>query len=120
MDGTTRTGSDFLPELTDQNWKMVGAADFNSDGKPDLLWRNTANGQNAVWYMDGTTRTGSGFLPQLADQNWMMVVRPTSTATASLTYSGEIPQTGRTLSGIWTGQLAPALASYPNSPTKTG
>ncbi len=29
--------------------------DFNADGKPDLVWRNTATGQNAVWYMNGVT-----------------------------------------------------------------
>ena len=29
--------------------------DFNSDGKTDILWRNTATGENAYWYMNGTT-----------------------------------------------------------------
>ena len=33
--------------------------DFNSDGKPDILWRNTATGENAYWYMNGTTIAGS-------------------------------------------------------------
>jgi len=72
MDGTTRTGSDFLPELSDQTWKMGGTGDFNNDGKADILWRNTATGLNAVWYMDGATRTGSAFLPELVDQSWTM------------------------------------------------
>jgi hypothetical protein len=26
--------------------------DFNNDGQGDILWRNYANGKNAVWYMD--------------------------------------------------------------------
>jgi len=73
MDGTTRTGSDFLPELADLNWQLVGTGDFDSDGKPDILWRNSSTGLNAVWYMDGATRTGSSFLLQLADLNWQMV-----------------------------------------------
>jgi hypothetical protein len=37
--------------------------DFNSDGKPDILWRNTATGQNAVWYMNGVTFTSGVLLP---------------------------------------------------------
>jgi CARDB/FG-GAP-like repeat/Bacterial pre-peptidase C-terminal domain len=31
-------------------------ADFNNDGKADLLWRNTQTGQTAVWLLDGLTR----------------------------------------------------------------
>lgn len=73
LEGVTRTGSAYIPSMTDQNWQIVGRGDFNSDGKPDILWRNTSNGQIAVWYMDGATRTGSAFLPTLTDQNWKIV-----------------------------------------------
>jgi len=38
-------------------------ADFNADGKPDILWRNTTTGANVVWFMDGTTITGAADLP---------------------------------------------------------
>jgi hypothetical protein len=34
------------------NWHKGGMADFNADGVPDILWRNT-NGINVIWYMDG-------------------------------------------------------------------
>ena len=33
--------------------------DFNNDGNADLVWRNSSNGQNVVWYMDNTTRIGN-------------------------------------------------------------
>jgi hypothetical protein len=33
------------------NWDKAGIADFNADGVPDILWRNTS-GSNIVWYMD--------------------------------------------------------------------
>ena len=33
------------------NWRRGGIADFNADGAPDILWRNT-NGMNVIWYMD--------------------------------------------------------------------
>jgi hypothetical protein len=35
-----------------KNWHKGGIADFNNDGVPDILWRNT-NGINVIWYMDG-------------------------------------------------------------------
>ena len=38
-------------------WTVVGVADFNHDGIPDLLWENEASRQVVVWY---TTNTGPG------------------------------------------------------------
>ncbi len=32
---------------------LVGAADFNGDGHPDLVWQYQSTGQVAVWYMGG-------------------------------------------------------------------
>jgi hypothetical protein len=64
MNGVTLTGTAFLPSSAPgSGWQIVGVADFNSDGKPDLLWRNSLSGQNAVWYMNGVTLTGTAFLP---------------------------------------------------------
>ena len=71
--GATRTGSAFLDPMYDQNWRIVGTGDFNSDSQPDLVWRNTTSGDNAVWYMNGATRTGSAFLDPLYDQNWQLI-----------------------------------------------
>ncbi len=47
--------------------------DFNGDGKPDILWRNAATGENYVWYLDGVTVLGGGSLPMVTDQNWKIV-----------------------------------------------
>lgn len=37
-------------------WEIEGLADFTQDNTPDILWRNYATGENAVWRMkiDGT------------------------------------------------------------------
>jgi hypothetical protein len=46
-------------------WSIVGTADFNGDGSPDVLWRNT-NGDVVVWFTNGTTVTSSlnlGIIP---------------------------------------------------------
>ncbi len=38
----------------DHVWSIVGQHDFNGDGKPDILWRDTS-GNLAIWEMNGTT-----------------------------------------------------------------
>jgi hypothetical protein len=63
------------PQLPDSNWKIVGADDFDGDGKPDLVWQNLSTGHIGVWFMDGVTQTGwSYFAPaQVVDTNWRIV-----------------------------------------------
>jgi hypothetical protein len=34
-------------------WKIVGAADFDFDGHPDLLWQNDDTREAWIWYMGG-------------------------------------------------------------------
>jgi Ca2+-binding RTX toxin-like protein len=44
--------------------------DFNRDGSTDILWRNGATGQNAVWQMNGTNLSQATFITPVADSNW--------------------------------------------------
>ena len=37
------------------SWDIVGAADFNGDGKTDILWQNSVSGQRVIWLMNGTS-----------------------------------------------------------------
>lgn len=50
--GTDRLDFGFIngPEL---GWRLVTSADFNGDGRPDLVWQNEATRQATVWYMGG-------------------------------------------------------------------
>jgi hypothetical protein len=34
------------------NWQIVGAADFNGDGRADILWRDSNTGTVAIWVLD--------------------------------------------------------------------
>jgi FtsP/CotA-like multicopper oxidase with cupredoxin domain len=67
------TGFTYFTSITDLSWKIVGTGDFNGDGKIDILWRNLATGQNAVWYMNGSAYAGYVYLPAVTDLNWTIV-----------------------------------------------
>jgi hypothetical protein len=47
--------------------------DFNNDGNPDLIWRNSVTGANRIWLMNGTTPVSSVALPAVPDLNWEIV-----------------------------------------------
>ncbi len=44
--------------------------DFNGDGRSDLAWRNSATGEDYLWFMNGTQLGSSGPTLTLADQAW--------------------------------------------------
>ncbi|MBL0141451.1 MAG: VCBS repeat-containing protein [Betaproteobacteria bacterium] len=58
----------------DPVWEVVQIADWNGDGKPDLLFRNAATGLVFVWYLNGITLGGSDFVTQI-DPSWEIVPR---------------------------------------------
>ncbi|XGW00223.1 MAG: cadherin-like domain-containing protein [Leptolyngbya sp. BL-A-14] len=73
MNGTTKIGSVNIPPVADLNWKMQGVVDLNNDGNADLLWRNFANGQNAVWFFKGASFASSTPLIVGTDTNWRAI-----------------------------------------------
>ncbi len=62
-------GNDILN--ANRDFISVGA-DFDSDRKADLLWRNADTGENVVWRLDGTSLVGSDSLFTVPDRNWTM------------------------------------------------
>ncbi|MBW4507509.1 MAG: FG-GAP repeat protein [Scytonematopsis contorta HA4267-MV1] len=78
LNGATLTAANLITPVTDKNWVMVASADFNGDGKDDLLWRNYNNGENAIWLKDGNnlnsfSSAGAKFITQVADTSWKMI-----------------------------------------------
>jgi len=59
-----------FPAVADLNWHIVGAGDFNGDGKQDIVWRNFATGADTVWLMNGATFLSSLTLPSVTDLAW--------------------------------------------------
>jgi hypothetical protein len=71
MNGTAfASAADITPLEDDPNWVIAGVLDYNTDAKPDILWRNTVSGQNRLWLMDGVTRTNTVNLPTVTDIAW--------------------------------------------------
>ena len=72
MEGTTIKPSEgYLRTVADQDWQVAGIGDLNGDGKDDIVWRNTATGENYFYPMSGLVILGSeGYLRTVADQNW--------------------------------------------------
>ena len=68
-------------QVTDTRWSVAAVADFDGDGRTDVLWRyaNSAdaadplNGTLYEWSMNGTTVASSGLLSQQASGNWQVV-----------------------------------------------
>jgi FG-GAP-like repeat len=53
------------------NWTVVGVADFNGDGKSDIVWRDTA-GDTAIWLMNGAAASSTGGLGNIGT-TWSIV-----------------------------------------------
>ena len=53
--------------------RLVGADDFNSDSKADILWENTANRALSVWLMDGVVNTSTVKLTNTVAPGWHAV-----------------------------------------------
>src|SRR3989454_10351684 len=52
---------------------QAGGADFNGDGKADVLWRHALSGEVYVWLMNGAAIAASGSLGTVPDLNWKIV-----------------------------------------------
>jgi hypothetical protein len=67
MDGTRIKHSGFVNNGTEAvgepgpDWHVADTADFDGDGKNDVLWR-TDSGSLAIWELDGTRIKFNGFV----------------------------------------------------------
>ncbi len=74
MDRLVVTGGAYLTpnRFADTRWQIRAVADFNADGRSDILWHHQITGDLYVWFLNGTVTTGGGYLTpsRLADTNW--------------------------------------------------
>ena len=76
MDGLRLIDSALLGpgQVADPDWTIVGAGDFNSDGRNDLVWHHR-QGWIAVWFMNGAQQLGTALpsVDRVADTDWDIV-----------------------------------------------
>ncbi|MBF0317524.1 MAG: VCBS repeat-containing protein [Nitrospirae bacterium] len=65
--GTTPT-----PTPTPTPTQLGKRADFNGDGKSDILWHNNTTGQVAIWLMNGSTISSVDFPATVSDPSWLI------------------------------------------------
>ena len=72
-DGTIKSESIVGRGFGDNNWKIEAVADFNRDGKSDIVLRNALSGQNLLWTMDGSSIASEALIGRdIAGADWQI------------------------------------------------
>jgi hypothetical protein len=72
MDGNTpQDVLEIQISVPDPNWQIEGVGDFDGDlTRDDIIWRNSATGDNIIWFLDDATPTTSRFLTPVPDPDF--------------------------------------------------
>jgi hypothetical protein len=75
LNGRAILGSEgYTRTVADLEWQVAMAADFNNDGRADVLWRNAATGENYLYLMDGTViLPAEGFIRTVDNSSWQVL-----------------------------------------------
>jgi len=74
--GNVFQGWNYVTTASVPGWRVVGTADFNADGKPDLIWQHDTTRQVVVWYLGGAQGTifqSWGYLSSTGVPGWNVV-----------------------------------------------
>jgi hypothetical protein len=69
MNGATPLTEQLVGKNPGSSWQILGAGDYNGDGKSDILWQND-NGQASIWLMNGTNPTFEGLVGTNPGPTW--------------------------------------------------
>ena len=62
------TGAFRLLPTVPTAWQIATTGDFNSDGMPDLVWQNIADGMRSIWFLQENGGYTYAVLPQVSVQ----------------------------------------------------
>jgi chitodextrinase len=68
--GTVSAAATGVATAIDAIWAVAGVADFDGDGKADVLWRNSATGENMLWLMNGGVIASGVAVKAIPDLTW--------------------------------------------------
>ena len=68
--GTTLLRSETISPLSAMGWNVIGAADLNGDGHPDLLLQNSSTRQVMVAYLGGSSGTAVTATQELSSSSF--------------------------------------------------
>lgn len=69
--GCSLDNVDWRKQVPYTQWRPCALGDFNNDGKDDVIWRNSAQGRNAVVYPSGSeTALDYELLPSFEGPEW--------------------------------------------------
>ena len=73
MNRTVYVSNATLATVPDPGWKVVAMADFNNDGRADLVFQNTTTNQIALWYLKDFAFIGGAILLPIPDADYKIV-----------------------------------------------
>lgn len=73
MDGETLlAGPVVSPAPASRDWQVAGVADFDRDGRSDILFHNSRTGRLSTWFMDGATAVDTPLLASWKPLPWQV------------------------------------------------
>ncbi|KJU84819.1 hypothetical protein MBAV_002984 [Candidatus Magnetobacterium bavaricum] len=70
MDGVKIVGGGLVSHGLPNVWQILAVADYNGDGKNDIFWKNTDNGDVYAWFMDGVAISDKGYVVMGMPPDW--------------------------------------------------
>lgn len=77
VDGQGVAAGALLPLVPGPDWQVAGDGDLDGDGDADLVWRNAATGEDAVWLLDHepvVQVSGAAWAPTVFDAAWRVAL----------------------------------------------
>jgi hypothetical protein len=71
MNNNIHVSGNYGPTLP-LGWSLVGAADFDGNGRADYVLYNSSTRQTAIWYLNNNVLIGSAYGPLLPG-GWSLV-----------------------------------------------